>query len=111
MIFYKGKLICSGTLIDTRHVLTSVFCLERHITPDTYQVRFSMHYTNKTIYNEQAIGVQTVWQHEKFGTNDGLNDIALLRLAQAVTISEKINVICLPGPEANEKNEKVWYRK
>jgi hypothetical protein len=49
--------------------------------------------------------------HEQYNTQPTENDIAIIRLSKPVTISDKINIICLPGPEALNTNETVWVDK
>jgi hypothetical protein len=49
--------------------------------------------------------------HEHYNKQTQENDIAIIRLSKPVTISDKINVICLPGPEAHNTNETVWVGK
>ena len=39
------------------------------------------------------------------------NDLALIRLTKPVIISDKVNVIYLPGAEPNNINDTVWVCK
>ena len=71
----------------------------------------SIHDINQPIYGEQRIVAERIFMHEQYNENTNENDIAIIRLSQPVTISDKINVICLPGPEALRANETVWVGK
>ena len=70
-----------------------------------------MHDINQPVYSEQKMTVDRVFIHEQYNTNTQENDIAIIRLAKPVTISDKVNVICLPGPEATVTNATVWVGK
>lgn len=70
-----------------------------------------MHDINQPVYSEQKLAVERVFMHEQYNTQTQANDIAIIRLAKPVTISDKVNVICLPGPEAAGTNATVWVGK
>lgn len=70
-----------------------------------------IHDINKPVYAEQKMSVARIFLHEQYNTETQENDIAIIRLAKPVNISDTINVICLPGPEATRTNETVWVGK
>jgi secreted trypsin-like serine protease len=74
-------------------------------------VYVGMHDIDQPSYGEQQIVAGRIFMHEQYNTKTDENDIAIIRLSKPVTISDKINVICLPGPEAVKTNETVWVGK
>jgi secreted trypsin-like serine protease len=103
-----GNSLCGGTLIDTRHVVTAAHCLKTPIIPQEYIVYVGGHSMYEPVTSEERIVAERVFMHEQYSSATQENDIAIIRLSKPVTISDKINVICLPGPEANMANETVW---
>lgn len=95
-------------MIDTRHVVTAAHCIQDPIITRNYKVFVGLHDINQPVYSEQQIVAERIFVHEQYNTDTNENDIAIIRLSTPVTISDKINVICLPGPEAVNANETVW---
>ncbi|CAF3648410.1 unnamed protein product [Rotaria socialis] len=100
--------LCGGTLIDTRHVVTAAHCLRTPIVTQKYEVIIGLHDINQPVYGEQKIAAERIFMHEQYNAQTHENDVAIIRLSKPVTISDKINVICLPGAEARSENDTVW---
>jgi len=100
--------LCGGTLIDAGHVLTAAHCIKMPVNPYEYKVHVGMHRMNERMADENTRAVQKIWVHEQYNPRTQENDIAVIRLAKPVTLSDTISVICLPGPESMDPNERVW---
>ncbi len=101
-ISLNGQFICGGTLIDKQHVATGAHCIiGQSDKASDFLVRVGAHnmvrqgYYAGTIYRVSAIFVHPNYVSAEYG-----DDIAIMRLAYSVDISDTVNVICLP-PSTN----------
>ncbi|CAF2981831.1 unnamed protein product [Rotaria sp. Silwood2] len=98
---------CSGTLIDERHVLTAAHCI---IANQNFTVTVGIHDVTAPHFIEQKIRVEKIYVHEEYDSVKASNDIDILYLSKSVEVTDKVNFICLPGPEASI-GEKVYVGK
>jgi len=103
--------LCGGALIDARHVLTAAHCIKTPFQEKDYKVYIGTHETDKPMYMEQELTVSKIWVHEQYVETTTANDVAVIRLTKPIQISDKVNIICLPGPEAKSVNDTVWVCK
>ncbi|KAF5287287.1 hypothetical protein FQR65_LT02160 [Abscondita terminalis] len=103
---------CNGVLINNRYVLTTKYCA---IFPES--VKLGQYDTNRTIScvnntdleecNEPILKIPVENEIFRVDTLKGLDDFALLRLAEKVTFTDYIRPICLPldDSEVIERSE------
>nr|XP_045005941.1 chymotrypsin-C [Jaculus jaculus] len=85
---------CGGTLIADNFVLTAAHCIN-----DALTYRVGLGKNNLTVEDEEGalyVGVDTIYVHEKWNPLLVHNDIALIKLAEPVELSDTIQVACLP---------------
>ncbi|XP_053431505.1 chymotrypsin-C [Nycticebus coucang] len=85
---------CGGTLIASNFVLTAAHCISNS---RTYRVALGKN--NLEVPDEEGsliVAVDTIHVHEKWNSLLVRNDIALIKLAEHVELSDTIQVACLP---------------
>lgn len=86
---------CGGSLVNQKVVITAAHCVDDN---KKYKVRLGEWDTqiDSEIFPNKEVNVETIIIHPNYKSKVLFNDIAILILTEPVTITENIDVTCLP---------------
>ncbi|CAG9578680.1 unnamed protein product [Danaus chrysippus] len=87
--------MCGGTLITNRAVVSAAHCFE-DLTPSKLRVRLGSTYASS---GGQVQEVSRIIMHAQYNKFLLINDVAVIRLQNAVTLSNEIQIARIAGPQ------------
>merc|ERR1719504_499846 len=109
----KGCLMCGGTILNKRYVVTAAHCLyagkELMTLKGGAKFRVMLGEHDHCKATSSFVLASAVHKHPKFNLNDasGDNDIAILKLSKDLTFSDKIKPVCLPTSATKDYSGKA----
>ncbi|KAK7482320.1 hypothetical protein BaRGS_00026448 [Batillaria attramentaria] len=99
--FGQKYFICGGSIINTMFILTAAHCFYGKDTLDTsmWRVIAGKHSLTHVNIGEQVWTVEKIVVHPNFNHTSGANDIALMKVSQAIVYTDKIQAVCLPSQQ------------
>lgn len=93
------KSYCGASLITKNHVLTAAHCVDGE-KADTVVVYPGIHnFTSDLLTKERGTPLSAIFQHESYSSSRLTNDVAVLRLKNTITLSDKIGLVCLASKD------------
>ncbi|XP_071952948.1 transmembrane protease serine 9-like [Antedon mediterranea] len=105
--FSSGDHRCGCSLIDKYWAITAAHCTLRHLQNDL-QILFGSNSVKSTSDYSQTVKVSMVFTHPDYSDLTMDNDIALLRLEQAVVFTDYVRPVCLSDEPPYQEGQRCY---
>ncbi|XP_076069071.1 trypsin-1-like [Oratosquilla oratoria] len=96
---YRGKLYCGASLVNNKYLVTAAHCIEG-VNKDRVEIVLGAHnMTDPTDPRRQRRAVSQWWAHKGFNRKTYNNDIGIILLDKAVSLTNFVRPVCLPKKE------------